>query len=528
MMDSSSQAEEENKKITEVKIFPIPFSLGEIKENITINTKTPSKLSQQQQVINQAITFHSQGNIPEATKYYKQIINQGCNDHRVFSNYGIILKNLGNLKEAELSYRKAIEINPDYVNAHYNLGGILQDLGNLKEAELSYRKAIKIKHNEEVAHSNLGIVLKDLGQLKEAELSLRKAIEINPNFAEAHSNLGGILKDLGKLKEAELFTRKAIEINPNFAEAHSNLAGILNDLGKLEELLLLSESILELKTINQGYKLLASLEITIANLIRGNFSETLLSINKNNELINKGAIYNLKSKKNRKYVSTFSRFITSLYSLLEKENNNHDAEIIPHFGESHCLSFAHQTLSISLQLKKIQPVLITGGKAWHFANKKNNKWKDSLTQQITNHTYSNRVFISFGEIDCRKDEGILTYSIKKDKDILEVCKKTITGYLDYMEEILSPNHSKRYYFGVPAPTRPKELLDELDIKRIKMIQLYNSLLQKEVLSRGSYFLDVYNLTSNENGENNNIHMCDTTHLSPKCLSILFENYLYKS
>ena len=94
--------------------------------------------------------------------------------------------------------------------------------------------------------------------------------------------------------------------------------------------------------------------------------------------------------------------------------------------------------------------------------------------------------------------------------------------------MLSPNYSKKYYFGVPAPTRKKELIDELDIKRIEMIKIYNSLLKKEVLSRGSYFLDIYNLTSNKNGENNNIHMCDRTHLSPRCLSTLFENHLHKS
>lgn len=178
-------------------------------------------------------------------------------------------------------------------------------------------------------------------------------------------------------------------------------------------------------------------------------------------------------------------------------------------------------------MKIIQPVLITGGKAWHFANNKKNKWKDSLTQQIKNHTYSTQVFISFGEIDCRKDEGILSYAIKANKDILEVCENTIKGYIDYMEEILYLHYSKRYYFGVPAPTRKKEMLDELDIKSIELIKIYNSLLKKEVLSRGSYFLDVYTLTSTKNGENNTHHMCDKFHLSPKCLSVLFKNHLYK-
>ena len=492
-MSGSDQKGEGKKKVNEIKTFPVLFPLKEKQENITIATNTSSKPSKDQ-IIKQAIQFHLKGNIAEATKCYQYCINQGLNDHRVFSNYGVILKNIGKLQDAELSYRKAIELNPDFAEAHSNLGNVLKDLGKLKEAELSYRKAIEIK----------------------------------PDLAEAHSNLGNILRDLGKLKEAELSTRKAIELNPDFAEAHLNLGNILRDLGKLKELLLLSESTLESRSINQGYKLLALLEITIANFIRGNFSETLLNLNRINKSIKRGDLNFIKDIKNQKNILNYSQFITSLYANLLKENNNKHSEIIPYIGESHCLSFAHQTLSMSSQLKQIQPVLIMGGKAWHFANKKNNQWKNSLTEQIRNHDYSDEIFISFGEIDCRKDEGILNYAIKNDKDMSEVCKETIKGYLDYMEEMLSQYFSKRYYFGVPAPTRGKELLDDLDKKRIKMVQLYNSLLKNEVLYRGSYFLDVYKLTSNNDGVNNNIHMIDEIHLSPKCLSILFENYLHKS
>ena len=66
-----------------------------------------------EQIINQAIQLHLKGNISEAAKYYQKLISEGCNDHRVFSNYGAILQGQGKLKEAEKSYRKAIEINPD-------------------------------------------------------------------------------------------------------------------------------------------------------------------------------------------------------------------------------------------------------------------------------------------------------------------------------------------------------------------------------------------------------------------------------
>ncbi len=467
------------------------------------------------------------GKLQDAELSTRKAIELNPDYAEAHSNLGNILRDLGNLKDAELSTRKAIELNPNLAEAHSNLGNILSDLGKLQDAELSTRKAIELNPDYAEAHSNLGNILRDLGSLQEAELSTRKAIKLNPDYAMAHNNLGTILNDLGNLKDAELSTRKAIELNPDYAEAHSNLGTILNDLGKLEALILLSKSIPETNSFNQGYNLITTLEITIANLLRGDFSATYLNINKTNELINQGLLDMIKKKENRKNTLNYSRLIASLYPLLKKEHNNPNSSKIPHIGESHCLSFAHQTLSISSQLKQIQPVLIKGGKAWHFANNNNNQWKDSLTQQIKNHNYSDEIFISFGEIDCRKDEGILNYAIKNDKDISEVCKKTIKGYMGYMEQVLSPTYSKKYYFGIPAPTRKQELLDDLDLKRIEMIKIYNSLLKQEVLGRGSYFLDVYKLTSNENGENNNFHMCDKVHLSPKCLSILFKNHLYE-
>ena len=54
---------------SKAKTFPVPFGLGEIIGNITITTNTPSNPSQEE-IINQAIQFHSKGNISEAIKYY--------------------------------------------------------------------------------------------------------------------------------------------------------------------------------------------------------------------------------------------------------------------------------------------------------------------------------------------------------------------------------------------------------------------------------------------------------------------------
>ena len=163
-----------------------------------IEKKLRSNLSRDE-IINRAFQYHLAGNIPEASKYYQFFINQGFKDHRIFSNYVLILKGFGKLKEAEITTRKAIELNPNYALGHSNLGGILNSLGKLKEAELSTRKAIKLNPEYANAYYNLGNILRDLKKLSEAAISLKKTIKLKPNFFEAHRDLGiclYLLKDI--------------------------------------------------------------------------------------------------------------------------------------------------------------------------------------------------------------------------------------------------------------------------------------------------------------------------------------------
>ncbi len=209
-MEKSDKKEQGEKKVTEVQTYPIPFTLEKIKQNHNITNNTPTKNSKEH-IISQALKFHSQGNIQKAAKYYQYFINQGFKDHRVFSNYGIILKKLGKLKEAEILYRKAIKLNPNFANAHLNLGNILNYLGNLQEAELSTRKAIKLNPDLAEAHANLGNILRDLGNLQEAELSTRKAIQINPNLAKAYYFLS-LLKysNENKIWQNQLFSKSIL------------------------------------------------------------------------------------------------------------------------------------------------------------------------------------------------------------------------------------------------------------------------------------------------------------------------------
>ena len=210
----SSDKEQGNKKITEVKTFPVPFAVKEIKENITITTNTPSKHSQEQ-ILNEALILHSEEKIQKAVKHYENFIAQGFKDHRVFFNYGKILKAVGKLKEAELSIRQAIRLKPDFAMAHSNLGNILIALGKSKEAELFSRKATELNPNCAIAHANLGGILLELGKIKEAESSTRKAIEMNPESAQFKINLSICQLAIGNINASLNSIELANKLKPN-------------------------------------------------------------------------------------------------------------------------------------------------------------------------------------------------------------------------------------------------------------------------------------------------------------------------
>ena len=365
-MKESDQTSQINKK---VKAFPVPFRLRENQENITVITNTPSNLSKEQ-IISQAFKFHSKGNILEAEKYYQYFINKGFKDHRVFSNYGVLLQSLGklhegeralrkaiqikpdealahsnlgnilkhrgNLKEAERVLRKAIELQPELLEAYFNLGSVLKDLSKLKEAEVFLRKAFVFKSDSPEAHNNLGNILRDLGQLKEAKLLIRKAIAIKPDYSNAHNNLGIIYRDLDQLKDAERSLRKAVKIDPYYAEAHNNLGNTLRDLGQLEEAESLSRKAIELNPdLSEAY-----FNLSLTELLKGNYKSGLANYE-----------YRFKAKKSVR---------THANTKLEKFNHQKKP------AEKKILVISEQGLGDTLQFMRYVPYLRDQGRDVYF------------------------------------------------------------------------------------------------------------------------------------------------------------------
>ena len=81
----------------------------------------------------------------------------------------------------------------------------------------------------------LGAALRAHGRLGDSLIASQKFVQITPQDAEALSNLGHILKDLNRLDEAEASYNKAIRLKSDYIEAHRNLGNTLKDRGRLEE-----------------------------------------------------------------------------------------------------------------------------------------------------------------------------------------------------------------------------------------------------------------------------------------------------
>ena len=189
---------------------------NESKKEIT--SKNQQKLNIVQ-LVKKAFELQSQGNILEAAKYYQNFINQGFNDYRVFSNYGVILKDLRKLQEAEFSYRKAIEIKPDFAEAKMNLDLITNHrvhkwhipMMNDDERNNAYLKAIKsaIKNNEYVLEIGTGSGLLSMMAI---DAGAKKVIscEVSKPIAEAAKK---IIKKNGHSNIIEVINKKSTELN---------------------------------------------------------------------------------------------------------------------------------------------------------------------------------------------------------------------------------------------------------------------------------------------------------------------------
>ncbi|MBK52861.1 MAG: hypothetical protein CMQ45_10825 [Gammaproteobacteria bacterium] len=248
-----------------------------------------------EQILQRAVDEHSEGNLQDAERLYREILQSQPTHPDANYNLGVLAVSLNKTDEALPLFKTALEANPkmdqfwiSYIDAlikeqqfgtaermieqakqqgvnkgrlsplEANLSPtakrfssvsinppqeLLTDLseffqnGQFSEAEKLAIKIIQDFPEHQIAWKALGAILGETGRKSEAMKANQTAVTLSPQDAEAHNNLGITLKGLGRLDEALASYKRAITLKPDFTQAHSNLGNTLKELRRLDEAL---------------------------------------------------------------------------------------------------------------------------------------------------------------------------------------------------------------------------------------------------------------------------------------------------
>jgi tetratricopeptide (TPR) repeat protein len=184
------------------------------------------------QAVEQAWQYQQAGQVQEAERRYRQILQGVPANPNVWYLLGTTCQVQDKLDEAVVSYQQALRFRPDFVQVLTNLGVIYKTQGRTAEAIACYRKALRIDPSLSATHNNLGVALLDERKWQEAAASFQEALRLEPNHAEGHYNLGKALEELGKLGAAAASYWQALQLRPNYTDASNSLGVVLNNLGQ--------------------------------------------------------------------------------------------------------------------------------------------------------------------------------------------------------------------------------------------------------------------------------------------------------
>ena len=239
------------------------------------------------QALQQAIAAHKKGEIQEAERLYRAILQSQPLHPDANHNLGVLAVSVNNAEEALSLFKTAIESNPmieqfwlsyidtlikekQFDNAKQVLEqakkqGVDEDRLNSFKVKLSPKTQKNppreilnslLKHYQNRQFSDaeklsleitqdfpkhqfawkiLGAALRELGRNSEALDAYQTAVALSPQDTGVHNNMGIILQELGRFDEAETSYKQAIALKPDYAEAHNNLGITFQKQGRFDE-----------------------------------------------------------------------------------------------------------------------------------------------------------------------------------------------------------------------------------------------------------------------------------------------------
>ncbi len=455
----------------------------------------------------------------EAQKAFVRSIILAPQKGEVYNNYANLHSEMNNHTISLKLFKKSTLIVRNYAPAYNNAGNSLSKLKDYEKAIFQFESALNINPVFPEARQNLGSTLNTLFRYEEAGNELKKAILIKPGFDIAINNLGISFEKVGEIFGALNCFQRALTYN--FSNTHAIDNGSIL-LAQLPESQKGTFSIL-LEHIEKGYgrtslRFLCSRLLT--SFLSGDFD---LSLKIHRQLSDHLTPTNLAKLDayNQRFCLAYTTMIGHLISNGKSTTLHSSKRNIFHIGESHCLSYAHQRLKRNNETFRIVPMWIAGAKAFHLGSDKSTGYKTLFNLHAAHLPFNSTVFLSFGEIDCRAEEGILDHVSRHGGDVKSVARDTAHKYISYVSSILRKRDCEVFVFDVPAPIeqegpRPHEHLS----KRLEVILEFNKGLKEASNKYKCGLIETYKHTASKSGISNKLHHIDKYHLGPTFVRLI--------
>ena len=483
----------------------IEKSIENFKLCISINAKSVDPYFQL------ANLYSHRNEIGEAARNYHKVITLQPNHTGALMNLGALQYRQGDLSGAALNFGLVIKYKPDAEEAYTNLGAIFKEMDETEKAINSFNTALKINPSHVSTLYNLSVTLQEKGELNQSLDYIKKANKIQPNDPQILNSFSSIEQKFGNLDNAIKQYQKAISINPDYIKPILNLHSLAVQLSNV------SKEVfgLELnKTYEEGGILSTHPKFLIQEAIRLYIEKDFDGLDivlKLFETSDCGEFVKL-STDERLFCSAFNLFLNRLIESNRPLTSDEGYKTIFHIGESHCLSYAHQLIEMDGDSYTITPLITFGAKAFHFTKPDKNVFKSITESNFRSLKKKSTVLLSFGEIDCRANEGFIAAARKIDKPLTEIISDTVMGYVEWFSALNKGYDHKLYFLNIPAPVFNESYSIELNQQISNVIRRFNNYLAKALMKSNNFLIDIYKETSEDTGFSNSKYHIDSVHL----------------
>lgn len=417
--------------------------------------------------------------------------------------------------EAAAQCEELLRRDPDNARALLLLGVIRMEAGNHAEAiELLGRSAGRAP--SAIAFRNLGLALDGAGRTDEAIRACEQAVRLQPDYADAHNTLGHCYASQGLTEEAVASFRRALEIAPGLSVAVENLlpfmpieawavicnAGLGSGVSRRDAYTFLAyRAAAEWAT---GWHEELDGTIAAAGTLRAALDPADDAGNDLVLLAHCRLLIDLKRRDPRAYAGKPEATIFTI-------------------GDPHSLSYCGTVARLGGAQARLRPHNLIRSTAWMISGRKPNRHLAAIDHLLGLLPRESQVALSFGELDCRTNAGILPRWQKTGGSLADLVRREVEAYVGDMAGLAVRHGHRLHFFAVPAPQRETPY-DRQSTPRqrallAQVVRLFNESLRTAALARACGVIDVYAATAGPDGfANGKLHI-DAIHLAPSVIPV---------